>query len=440
MSENVTPVGVIKSASVTPLIGSQSLYLPRQTYDKFLFYGQSSGVYIGEIWGVNRVISGQLLNEYRNNIYSTTYFVKNNGIKSIFWEQSNYNTYMLAIFSLTSHLVAGNLYNLTEPATNFTISKTDKTNQEKGLGNYTSVLGSYSPLSHFGMDWLAKKGHLYNYNLQVNTEGTTYTQISMYNKIGTTPVFTVKSQAKRLELNLSNLLHIGSVVYQSDNKKYYKLLSPTTNVESSWSEVLETAITTTVQTNSQRLALNISESIGIGSIVYVSSTGIYWKLVSPIPSLESSWVEIPHSRDILSYYEGYFLVDYENDKSYRINVNTSENDRTFTKVYTKYDTNTPYPTFSVGKPKYLEGGVGGLLLETQDDVGSNSVALLESFREFVHSNRTKYLKTRKGEIFPVFVYDYSESELDNAIKDQPYVGTFSFTQIGNSIGNTAEKD
>jgi len=136
------------------------------------------------------------------------------------------------------------------------------------------------------------------------------------------------------------------------------------------------------------------------------------------------------SNQILHDYEGYFLIDMDNSIAYRINVLTTDNGKTLNMIRTEYQTNTQYPTVSVGQARYISGGVGGLLLTDSNDVTSNTINILSQFREFIYSNRRKLLKNRKGEMYSVSTYDYSESVIDNGIISQPCLCTFSFSEVG----------
>lgn len=139
------------------------------------------------------------------------------------------------------------------------------------------------------------------------------------------------------------------------------------------------------------------------------------------------------SKIIRSQYYGYFLIDIQTGSIFKINASISAGTQTYNMNYTQYDTNTPYPSFSVGKQRYMTSSAGGLLTD-QNEINKyeNPVSLLVDFRNFVYNSNEKYLKTPKGEIFKVFISDYTETVVNSAIAKQPMLSQFNFTQIGNA--------
>ena len=61
---------------------------------------------------------------------------------------------------------------------------------------------------------------------------------------------------------------------------------------------------------------------------------------------------------------------------------------------------------------------------------SQSVDYVEQLREFIFSDRKKYLKDNKGRIYNVFTSGYSDSMITYGIKDEPRYISFDFKEIG----------
>ncbi len=137
------------------------------------------------------------------------------------------------------------------------------------------------------------------------------------------------------------------------------------------------------------------------------------------------------SRDVESQYYGYYLIDPETNTSFRIDAFVSGGDQTFNMAYSQFETTTPFPAISRGNVRYVSGNVGGLLLEQKGaNKFDNPMELLMAFRDLIYSNHRKLLKTRKGDIFEVFISDYNENLVNNNIGEQPMLSTFSWVETG----------
>ena len=133
-------------------------------------------------------------------------------------------------------------------------------------------------------------------------------------------------------------------------------------------------------------------------------------------------------------YYGYFLIDKTNERVYVFDTNVGDNAISKNMVYDTFEGNTKYATYAVGNMDYASGNISGLVrspesIKNGDDV-NNSIGLLQSLRNCIYDiHSVKYVKTRKGEIFRVFTYNYSESPLDQAIGAQPMIASFSWNEI-----------
>lgn len=147
--------------------------------------------------------------------------------------------------------------------------------------------------------------------------------------------------------------------------------------------------------------------------------------------------------DIISVnYYGYFLIDVENDIVYKFDTNFSGGDLQQNTEHSSFKTNNKYQTYNVGDLQYLSGNISALVrYANSDDYTNNTVGLLQNLRDFIKDGeRVKILKTRKGEGWYVFTYDYSDSVINQAIGAQPVNAGFSFDVIGTfeeGINNSA---
>lgn len=151
-------------------------------------------------------------------------------------------------------------------------------------------------------------------------------------------------------------------------------------------------------------------------------------------ALQSSLVNI-------NYY-GYFLIDVTNNVVYKFDTNFSGGDLQQNTDYVSFRNNGKYQTYHVGDLDYMSGNISALVrYANSDNYINNSVGLLENLRDCVQDgSRIKILKTRKGEGWYVFTYDYRDSVINQAIGAQPINASFSFDQIGtfeNGIDNSA---
>lgn len=137
----------------------------------------------------------------------------------------------------------------------------------------------------------------------------------------------------------------------------------------------------------------------------------------------------------LDYY-GYFLIDVDNDIVYKFDTNFSGGDLKQNTDYASFRTNNKYMTYHTGELQYLSGSVAALVRYADSNIyTNNTTGLLENLRDCIKDdNRTKILKTRKGEGWYVFTYDYNDSVINQAIGAQPVNASFSFDEIGTLDG------
>lgn len=146
------------------------------------------------------------------------------------------------------------------------------------------------------------------------------------------------------------------------------------------------------------------------------------------------------SREITMDYYGYFLIDVTNNVVYKFDTNFSGGELTQNIEYSSFKTNNKYYTYSVGDLNYMSGNVAALVRYANSQVyTNNTVDLLKNLRDCIQDNqRVKILKTRKGEGWYVFTYDYKDSVINQAIGAQPINASFSFNEIGDLYGGVSQ--
>lgn len=146
------------------------------------------------------------------------------------------------------------------------------------------------------------------------------------------------------------------------------------------------------------------------------------------------------SKEINMDYYGYFLIDVSNDIVYKFDTLVSGGDLALNMEYSSFKTNNKYYTYSVGDLKHISGSIAALVRYANSQVyTNNTVGLLENLRDCIQDgSRIKILKTRKGEGWYVFTYDYKDSVVNQAIGEQPINASFSFSEIGDLYGGISQ--
>ena len=145
------------------------------------------------------------------------------------------------------------------------------------------------------------------------------------------------------------------------------------------------------------------------------------------------------SEEISMDHYGYFLIDVSNDIVYKFDTNLSGGDLSMVMDYASFKTNNKYYTYNVGTLKHMSGNIAALVRYANSQVyDNNTVNLLENLRDCIQdSDRIKILKTRKGEGWYVFTFDYKDSVVNQAIGAQPINASFSFEEIGDLYGGVS---
>jgi hypothetical protein len=129
------------------------------------------------------------------------------------------------------------------------------------------------------------------------------------------------------------------------------------------------------------------------------------------------------------YYHGWYLIDVENKISYMFDLDLTGGDISQVENISEYETNLPYNAYSRGATNHIEGSITALVM---DDLCSmkQDVELLNELRDFIFSDRLKYLKDNKGRIFRVFTSEYKDNLITAGINGEPRYVSFSFKEVG----------
>lgn len=134
------------------------------------------------------------------------------------------------------------------------------------------------------------------------------------------------------------------------------------------------------------------------------------------------------SNDETSDYYGYFFIDVADKTVYKIDAEVTASGQNMNLRTVTYDNNMPFSGIQKAKTKYMSGDVSGILIE--DIEHSNSLDIITRFRDFVYQDGYKYMKTRKGEIFNIFLNTYNETIFENTVSEQPLVSNLSWQERG----------
>lgn len=150
----------------------------------------------------------------------------------------------------------------------------------------------------------------------------------------------------------------------------------------------------------------------------------YWIVGSNDTEISSPLI----SSEVNCDYEGWFVIDPERNTVFAFNLSQSGGEIRIEENVNEYVTSNRYNLFSRGKTEYASGTITALLYEELDEF-KQSTEFLTKFKEFIMSDRLKYVKDKKGRIYKAFIYGYSESEFTQD-KSVPLNITFSFKECG----------
>lgn len=136
------------------------------------------------------------------------------------------------------------------------------------------------------------------------------------------------------------------------------------------------------------------------------------------------------SERIACDYWGWFLINADDKKSYQFDSNFEGGSLTSEEYFVEYQNNTPYSLFNRGKHKSFSGQIQAIIWDVNSPISfEQGNAILAEIRDLIHSNKNTYLKDRRGRMWKVFLYGYSENLLHKDLAEQIISCTFSFKQI-----------
>lgn len=134
---------------------------------------------------------------------------------------------------------------------------------------------------------------------------------------------------------------------------------------------------------------------------------------------------------VQSDYYGWFLIDTEYNKAYQFDINFNGGDKEYIEDFTEHAVNNKTNIFSRGGNFYKEVTLVSVLskdnLKTDTEDTNDD---LHSLSEFINSDRSKLLKSRRGEIFRVIVTEYKDALLNMALGQNILTTTIKVKEIG----------
>ncbi len=124
-----------------------------------------------------------------------------------------------------------------------------------------------------------------------------------------------------------------------------------------------------------------------------------------------------------------YYVDSDNIWLFDMNLESAEQVQNYAK--TVYQTFGKYPRVSTGNLNYTTSSITCLIARMYNNTFTDTVDMLERWREFCNNSQLKILKDRKGQVMIVDIIDTS-NKFDDVSKEQVNSITFSYTQIGDT--------
>lgn len=135
------------------------------------------------------------------------------------------------------------------------------------------------------------------------------------------------------------------------------------------------------------------------------------------------------SNEVHCDYYGWYLIDVENDIVYVFDIDVSGGDIVQEEEIEQYNTNLRYNAYSRGATNFVSGNITAWVMDDMCEK-TQDVDYIEQLREFILSDRLKYLKDVKGRIFRVFTSGYSDSMITYGLTDEPRYISFDFQECG----------
>ena len=139
------------------------------------------------------------------------------------------------------------------------------------------------------------------------------------------------------------------------------------------------------------------------------------------------------SSQILTNFYGHYIIGQDSNGTtyaYKLDLNASLGSVTNNEDFTEYPSYTKYNSYAKGQRNYLSGTISAIAGDIQSNTGEilQTPDYIDTLRNRIQDISTKYLKTRKGEVYLVKTHNFSMQVLDNGIGSQPYIVQFDFAQ------------
>ena len=179
--------------------------------------------------------------------------------------------------------------------------------------------------------------------------------------------------------------------------------------------------------------LKALDIVDVGISEYVDYSAQHGKnyIYSLFATSENEQSEPLECEEIETDFFGYYLVDEEEGKVFKFDLNVQSGTKQYQEDVTIMDNYTEYPSIAMGKRKYFTSSIscicGTVSINGQLQQSNEYVSEL---RNYILNGKKKIFKTRKGEIYKVFTSNYSEQQLDDGIKEQVILISFNLTEVG----------
>lgn len=150
-----------------------------------------------------------------------------------------------------------------------------------------------------------------------------------------------------------------------------------------------------------------------------------------VPKTETVLGTPLETEEVLSEYDGWFLIDEQTNTTYKFRLQFSSDTASANTSQVVFRTHNKFPTISQTESNYITGGISAIVPEevTSDGKIVQSVRFVEGLQDFIGNGKPKLLKSRKGKIMRVMTNGFSYSQVDDSTQEQTNSISFSFTEI-----------
>ena len=176
----------------------------------------------------------------------------------------------------------------------------------------------------------------------------------------------------------------------------------------------------------------VLDVVDVGVSEYIDYSAQHGKnyIYSLFATSENEQSEPLECEEVETDFFGYYLVDEEEGKVYKFDLNVQSGTKQYQEDVTISKSYGKYPTISQGQSRYFSTTLS-CICGTVDINGrlQQSINYVDGLREFILNGKQKIFKTRRGEIYKVYTNNYSEQQLDDGIKEQIILVSFDITEV-----------